>query len=306
METRHVFGNAPELARLFKTTSKNLETFGCFSSPEALTTALEQHGKANFWYDRHENNDSFLGTKTWKQAIDLCRNGWREGAETVAKLRDKINAANPTGPRIVRYDVAGAYPVVARAVAGNPLNMKRIDTARVRRRPVLSLVSDMCASANVYAAYITRRAAAVAAIVDAAEAAGFQCEIVAAFRTDAHNLACHGLVTVKEAGQPVDLPRMAYGLGHAAMFRRQGFGLMTMDRKNKPLGTGLGIPHAIEQRDIFADAGTYVIPGFGQGYTPQVAHFASDDATATKGIAWLIEGLRAQNCPAFPRDREAA
>jgi hypothetical protein len=303
MGTRITYGNAPELARLFLTTHKPTETFGCFTSPESMTSEIENH-KGGFWHESfRKDSDSWSGTKTWAEAIDLCRNGWRDGIEKIAKLREKITAANPIAPRLVRWDVAGAFPSVPRALAGNPLNMRRIDSAQSRRRPILNLITDIAASSSVSADHITRRAACTAAIVDAAEAAGFQCAVITYHRADSHcgKLGAAIVTTVKEPGQPVDLARLAYGLGHAGMLRRHGFAAWGMQPACAPLESVLGRPSALTADLIDQDSGTYIIPGFGRGQTPQVAHFATDDATATKGMAWLVQSLASQGCPAFPQ-----
>jgi len=306
-KTIHTYGDAPELARLLKLPSGRA-SFGCFKSPESLTAILDPMPVEKFWHQggKQSGRESFTGTETWAAAVALARDGWREGAERVARLRDKINAANPTGPRMVRYGVAGAYPVVARAVAGNPMNMRSIDTARIRRRPVVTLISDVCASGNVSKDVITRRAAATAAIVDAVEAAGFSCEVVAFARVKAggkSNFAGHVMVTVKEAGQPVDVARLAYGLGHASMFRRQMFLAFGMDTVNTPLGQCLGYPEAIAPHEV--EPGAFIVPGFGMGKNDKTALFTTDDSTATRGLAWLVAGLAEQGCPAFETERAA-
>lgn len=305
----HVYGDAPELARLFKPSEKTT-AYGCFKSPESLTHLLDPMPTSAFWQGEGKKDDSggFRGTRTWQEAVRLVLDGWPEGVAKIAKLRDKINAESPHGPRLVKYSVAGAYPIVARAVAGNPMSMRQIDSARIRRRPVLSLINDMGASCNVDGEVITRRAACTAAIVDAIETAGFSCEVISMFASSCtynHSgpFRGHAVARVKDAGQPVDVSRLAMGLGHVSFFRRHMFLVIGMDAHNRPVGRNLGYPYPMKPSDL--EPGAYVLPGFGTGETPQVAFFKSDEKAAADGLQWLIEDLRKQGCPAFPKELAA-
>ncbi len=274
-----------------------------WESPEALCAHVETlNNGAQNWNDRAWTaGESFTGSASMAEAIRLCRAGWPAGAARVAALRDKINAANPIGPRVIKWDVAGAVASVPRALAGNPLNMRRIDSAKLRRRPVLTLLSDMSANGGVEANAITNRAAVVAAIVDAIEAKGFSCHVVTFEYSTRDKLGQIVAATVKESDAAADIGRLAFGLGHCSMFRRLSWAAFTCDRFTAPLGQGLGAQTELNIPECNA-RGAYVIRTAGVNERA----FATEEQAATAGLAWLISELQKQNCPAFPVDDRAA
>lgn len=296
-------GNAPSLDSVIPMPAHKRVWLSYWNTPEALAThvATMGNGDSHWHKGAWRTGSTFHGSKDMKEAIKLCRDGWPAGATRAAALRDRINAANPMGPRVVRWDVAGAIASVPRALAGNPLNMRRIDSARLRRRPILTLLSDMCANGGVSADTITNRAAVVAAVVDAIETAGFACEVISFEHSAQGVLSQLVAATVKESSAPADIGRLAFALGHASFFRRLAWAAFTCDRFTNDLGSGLGSATQIDQQAANAQ-GVYILPSVEQS----PSSFATEDSAATNGLAYLIASLRKQDCPAFPRDDSAA
>ena len=297
MPQYRISGDAPDLREIIPEVERDKRSLSFYSSPEALALHIGTINKDSCWYQgawKHDSQVSFYGTASMSDAIIMCRKGWPEGAERVARLRDKINAQNPVGPRLVKYDVAGAYPIVPRAIAGNPMSMRRYDTARLRRKPVMTLLSDMSANANVKQGCITNRAAVVAAIVDVIEAAGYACHVVGFCSTSNPLISCIVAATIKESHQPVDIARLAFGLGHAAMFRRLCWVPLMEDRFTECLGSGLGRSTDIPTNGL-AERGIYVL----DSPNNKSNLYQSEDAAATAGLEHLIQHLAAQGCPAF-------
>lgn len=296
-------GDAPALAEHLPALPHTKQSFALFSSPEAISRYLAGITAADKWanvaWDSAGGDSSWYGTPSMPAAIDLCQNGWKAGTEQVARLRDKINAANPTGPRLIKWDIAGAYPSVPRALAGNPMNMRRMDNAKLRRKPVITLLHQMNGLSHVKAEVFNNKAAAMAAIVDAIESAGFSVELIGVTLSDgssggfAHILA----VTLKSAGQQVDIGSLAFSLGHAGMFRRFVFGVYCADRFNAPLGHGMG--HTVEFPSLPNNA--YMLPSANNCK----AEFDNEQSTIAKGVPFLIKKLSEQGCPAFPQQQAA-
>jgi hypothetical protein len=294
-------GNAPELAALVAPVTQRKAVISCWNTPEALAASCETpHGWGNddgvtLWSGGH---DSWAGG-SMAQAIQLCREGWQEGADKAAKLRDKINAANPVARRMVRFDVAGGVPNIPRALAGNPLNMKRIDMAKARRRPVITLASDVAVNCNVNQEVMQRRAACVTAIVDAIESAGFSCHVVAVARSVAHSGDTSALcvVTLKEASAQADMSRLAYGLGHPTMLRKLGFAAWCADKESKDLGTHLGSARGETITDEMKAAQVYMVKSARNADVERA--FSSDESAVKVGLKLLLDDLTAQGCPAI-------
>lgn len=297
-------GDNASLESVIPTPSQSRVWLSYWSTPEALATyvAAMSPADAGRWHDSAwTNGEHFTGTKDMAHAISLCRDGWADGATRAAKLRDKINAANPMGPRVVKWDVAGAVASVPRALAGNPLNMRRVDSSKLRRKPVLTLLSDMTNSADTNSDAITNRAAVVAAVVDGIEAAGFACEVITFEKSGRDNLTQIVAATVKESGAQADIGRLAFSLGHASFYRRISWAAFTCDDFTSGIGSGLGQCQSVD-RDEANSNGAYILPT-----TMNAAQlFKTEERAATDGLEYLIKALRQQDCPAFPKLDEAA
>ena len=295
MSSQH--GDAPHLAGLFP----NHDFLSMWQSPESFSRHVEALDEKKAWHKTgwKEGNVDFCGTKTWDEAIRIGKEGWEEGARKVKRLQDLILATNPILKKPVQYGIVGAVPSVPRAVAGNPLNMRMQGSVISRRRPVISLISDMSAHCGINKEAICNRAAAVATIIDQIEAAGYACEVLSTACTEGYTSGKYKAVNViisKESHQPVDIKRLSFGLGHVSLFRRMVFADWGSDHKNSgPLGRGLGHTYAFNAKE-YNDKNYYVIPSAEN----RSEFFATDETTAKEGLPYLIQKLQFQGCPAFP------
>jgi hypothetical protein len=299
MKTKEI-GNAPDLAAFLPRNVRDKATGewmvrSLWSNPETFASYIKSLHASDAWCDagwgRGSGDEAFRGTKTMTQALMLAREGWQEGATKVQSLVDRINVAHPMQRRAVRYDVAGAFPCVPRAVAGDPMHMRRLDTVRSRKRPVLTLVSDMSVAAMIEASSLVNRAAVVAAIIDRIENAGFSVEVLALAQTSNYSgqPSVQVGVRLKDAGQPLDLPRLAYGVGHPSMYRRLAFAQWGHEHCLSELGHGLG--HAYPSKPDAFD-GCYLL------LAPDDEHFQTEKRALDKGLPYLMASLREQGCPA--------
>lgn len=286
-------GNAPELNDLIP----GRDWHSCWDSPEAFSKYIASLDKDKAWQDAGwDHGDSFSGTTDMAEALELSRNGWTEGVHRIERLRSGILAAHPVLVKAVRYDLAGSVANVPRAISGNPLNMKALDLSKSRRRPIITLVSNMSANCGVSKDSITNRAAVVAAIIDQIECMGYACEVIATAPTlgykGDHIKVCTS-VMVKASNQMVDIGRLSFGLGHASMFRRMVFADWGIDKRlQSSLGHGLGSASQIE---VDNDKGVYILPSC-EGCS---SLFITEDMAATQGLEFLLAALTKQGCPAF-------
>jgi len=272
--------------------------FGSFwKSPESLGDYLENF-KGKPWADAGFEDDrpDWAGCRTLTEAIELAKTGWKEGVPKVVKIRDTINALNPVAPKAVKYGICGAIPDVPRAISGNIMNMKQMDSAFSKRKPVITLLSSMGANCGTAGAAITNRAAVVAAIVDQVEARGFAVEVIAIATAKSYdgkaNTACTA-VRVKAAGQPVDIGRLAYGVGHVSMFRKLIFASWTAENAASFLSSCLGTTYNLSTKDL-EGKNAYYLPG------PEGTNvFDTEDSACKAGLDYLINNLIDQKCPPF-------
>lgn len=296
-------GNATYLADIVPLVERPTTLACYYSSPASLAEhcAKIDRNAAWFRYPWKDGDRSKTGSADMAEACDMAINGWPKGAERVAAMRDKIAANIPTQKRIARYGVAGAIPDVPRYLAGNPQHMRRVDTAKARTRPVITLISNMTCNFDVNARYLENRAAVVTAIVDAIESAGYAVNLLA-FACGAYSgVSVQTIVNLKESHDAVDIGRLAYGLGHPAMFRRLSWAVWAEDSFCQEIGEGLGSPQDVPNTDL-ASRHIYTIAGL----IGDVSPFRDADTAATIGLQRLVNSLREQGCPAFRDDAMAA
>lgn len=293
-----VIGDAPDINRW----TPGLTYHSTWSSPEAFSRHIRSLDESKAWQDAgwDDGDGGFRGTKTMAEALDLAQEGWKEGGNLVARLRDTISAMHPLAPKPIVYGIVGSTPNVPRAVAGNILNMRTTDLSRSRKRPIITLWSEMSSLCHVDKDAISNRAAVVAAIIDQIESVGFSCEVISSASTDCrwttNSPRMATSVMVKEAGQGADAQRLAFGLGHSAMFRRMVFADWGSDHDNKRIGKGLGSGHPVKKESLLEQK-IYYLPGAGSNEKA----FATEAAAATLGLQYMINILRTQGCPAFPK-----
>lgn len=265
-----------------------------FAGLDELAAAIPDREPSDADNTGWSGSESFTKTASMAEARTLARDGWRDGAERARKLRDGITATIPQAPRLVRYDVAGTVPNVARHLAGNPMTMRRPAPADTAARPILTIVARFSASATVPASTMENQAAAIAAIVDILEGAGFLCEVIAHSRAIGRGTTIGAEIStrLKAPGEPLNLGSMAFGLGHPSMLRRLWFAIVGMDSDLRaPVAKkSMGLPVTEE-------------PTLAAYLTPHVWQ-TNRDATAKQCFVAICDALRAQGCPGIP-DAEA-
>jgi len=301
METKFV-GNAEHLIHLFPPlSSEKYEKYfhSTWNSPESFSEHVKELDGKNAWHDSawSKDDDDFYGTKTLSEAIDLALKGWPEGADKAQKVMDQIIALNPIQLKQVKYGIVGAVPNVPKAVSGNPLNMKIPDLTKASKRPIITLLSDIGAHCGVGSNEFLNRAAVVAALVDRIEAAGYCCDIIGFGVSKSgfwgsDNLVSQVSVLAKNSNQPVDLGRLAYCLGHTAMFRRLMFAEWGGDKFNKGLTHSLG-SHFEHKKELLKEKKIYVLDNAENGL------FSSEKQAISKGLPFFINSLKEQGLDIF-------
>lgn len=297
-QTQVELGDAPQVSRMFTTKDGQPFTYtSSWSSSEKFARHIKSIKKSSAWHPSgwEQGEKQFRGTDTFEEAIQLAEEGWKEGVAKVSALQQKILANNPLLKEPIKYDVVGAVPNVPRAISGDPKNMRAVDLKKSRRRPVITIVANMSASWNVNEQILCNRAAAIAAVVDKIEASGFAVEVVAAGITGTGKFTVCTSITLKESHQPVDIARLAYGLGHSSFFRRLVFADWGGNDFCKPLGHGLGYISDMTRSPDCEDQGMLILPCANTG----MRHFKDDERTEKDGVDFIIEVLKSQGCPAF-------
>jgi hypothetical protein len=245
---------------------------------------LHPHG----WYNHRAADPNWMGA-TFDGARRMARDGWQEGARTAARLRDGLTPEAPQAPRVRRFDVAGQVPDVRRALAGNPMAMRRTQVDDSKRRPVVSMLMSAGVNAMTSCAEMGANVAAAAAVIDAMESAGYRCDVLSVARFGKSNgFGTECAVRVKPPEAPVNLATLAFALGHTAMLRALIFPLAFADERARDISTTHGSRVTIPGD---ADRQIFAIPSAAETGT------GTDERAAFRAI---VRALRNQGCPGIP------
>jgi hypothetical protein len=177
-----------------------------------------------------EGSAEYLGTKTWDEAMNLSRYGWKEGLQKMRPYLASLEKAIMSkvhDERTMAYDVTGECPDVAAFVQGIPEHMISYQSVAGRGK-VVKIVYNAATSSGVATSVQFRRGAVACALADAIEKAGMRAEIivgVSAGRKITRDLLC----MIKRADEPLNLERLAYFFGNASFERRLEYRSMEVE-----------------------------------------------------------------------------
>ena len=298
-------GDAPHITRLLGENIERKTFLSSHSSPEKFARYLQEFTSEDCW--RGEDNvykscrEDFTGVKHIREAFDMAIYGWKDGGETIEKARSFINALNPIRPQLVRYGIAGTTPNVPRAIAGNILNMRLPDKKPSKKNKTITIVYNMCEAWMANKDNICNKAAVTAALVDEIEAKGFSVEVIATAATGNTRMRAVTRCCVKESHHPVDINRLAFSLGHSAMFRGMMFASWESDHFCSDLGYGLGIVSTTQPTVELCEKQIYTITSGHYDNPLKIDMFDTVDLAAGPGLQAMIKQLRKQGCPAFTK-----
>lgn len=220
-----------------------------FGSLYELTRYLETTPKV--WRgNAARDNRSTLGWDLghgYDGALQRARDGWEEGVRNI----DALVTAVPLESHVtLGYSVAGDFPDVPRAVAGDPFNMVRRGRDRTPKA-IITIAVNIRISAAISAKSMTNYGAALVALVDRLETRGVRVELLGLCATNRHDHIDWNRWaiswTIKHAEDPLDLSAVAFSLAHPGMFRRLGFAVMERSPK---MDYGYGIDGGISADDF--------------------------------------------------------
>ena len=168
---------------------------------------------------------------TWEEAINYARYGWAKGRKLFVKeLGIKADRDAQGVAPMRRLGVAGFAPHIPNAIAGVPNSMVGKGEDLVGGKRVVRLLASFSFSAGVSTKEITNRGVAIANAVHELEGNGYSVELIANQTVNgygggdkAKTMAIN--VTVKTAGESLNIDRVAYAMAHPSMLRRIGLSI---------------------------------------------------------------------------------
>lgn len=241
----------------------------------------EDHAVKGFYGD---------GAETFDDAIALARAGWPDGAARIRAFADPIMSRVTSIIERDEYvwDREGVDFDVAAVLSGDPDHWLRHEThlAAGPGRRIIKVVVSGAFSWTVPAANIQRRGAAICALAECLDVAGYAAEIelVNDCGTSCDSTGRHHQIraTLKRPDQPLDMPALAVALTHPLAHRRLYF--TTLEQSAFVSGwsrTGYGRPS-----NPTDDRGDVFLPTM-IGNPPEW----SSDGRARE---WVVDQLKAQ------------
>ena len=254
------------------------------------------------WSDQREGSREsitgdkhFTGTRSMEEALKLVRYGWEEGLERINKFKTALeNALTGLIPILeTHFDVVGDWLDVGRFVTGEPEVFGELVDSGLRREAttprIINVVANIAASASIDTETIMTRGAAMCALVDLLEKRNYRVQIDLVHAVEGHRTDKRWLwesrTRVKEAGEMLQLDKLAFLMAHPSSLRRLGFAMQ--EHSNDEWRTVMGV----------SDKGYgYGMPceTFNQGdlYMPQI--LSSRDWDTDVAIAWIKAMLKKQ------------
>jgi len=247
------------------------------------------YGFAGSPVSKNHGNESWAGTKTFGESLDLARKGWSEGLETIKAMSEEIwkVVGQEIKKQTFQYDVCGDVVDVDRYLSGEPENMIQFtEEQAVGHGKIIKIWVNTVASVGVTKETMFYRGAAVVALVDALEKLGFSCEVstidAISERWSGDKNVLRYNVLLRGAGEALDLDRLAFALANASWLRRLIFSAMEQESPalRRMFGIGMGTyGNPEEARGATNDDHGMDVPSLRYG----AHHFESQDA-ATKWV----------------------
>lgn len=228
--------------------SKNPLSFFGFSTLSEMVKFIEKIPARFQEVGWEKSGGDWYGTRDMKQALEIARNGWSDGVKKAAELLEYLNLENAVERRR-KYSVAGGYVNVGRMLSGNPAHM--VKRPKQDGRQTITLFVENTASAYIKAEMLTIRAAVVAAFADILEMRGYSCQIVSVTTQARMNdlPGAQTAVTLKHAGEKLNLDDLVFALGHPSFLRRFNFACVSQAVECREIWNSQGMPRSAFGKD---------------------------------------------------------
>lgn len=204
-----------------------VKNIGYFDSIDEYINYLET--ETSYDADRDDSSitgsESFTGTRSFAEAIDLCKYGDEALRSKIYEQTlkfDDIDTVNKIKNSTVN-DVVGFMPNVPNYIIGIPTNMIRDNRTTIKSK-IVNVYINLSASAHVSADKIKTNASKYVAAINKLEEEGYRCNIYCGNMATKYNNCKYGvIVKIKSDKEPMNLAKMAFPLCHPSMLRRLSF-----------------------------------------------------------------------------------
>ena len=195
-----------------------------------------------------KNGFSFTGTNSFDEAVELLKNGYKEGSSRLQKrLKAEETKMELVTKRKTVYGVQGYQPCVPLYLNGVPTNMITTVNKPVKLKVVV-LNKDVSYNVSFTKEEIEEESVKAFRIIKKLESQGYRCELnivlgtsEPSFREKPRAFSCR--VRIKSADERLNISKMAFALIHPSMLRRLYFRFIEVyPEVTKPFVSGYGSP----------------------------------------------------------------
>lgn len=262
----------------------HLEFTGIWDLIEFVKTHAPKYEPMGYFSSRKPADRFFHAGATWEDTLKLAINGWPEGVEQIRKYTEVLEQKLGSSLKIDEYfyDVTGQDFDLDRVLIGEPeawLNTEQVEVQAPALHN-LKLVFNFSTSAGVDSEYIQRRGAAIVALISLLQKTRRSVEVVAGAKSMNRQTGQFFSmnVTIKKAGDSLDLDKLAFALIHPCFQRRLYFGVQEAAWEQLPVGYGK-IIDLEDKGDIYIG-----------GMNSSTHEFKSNESTEQ----WILEELKKQ------------
>lgn len=181
------------------------------------------------------HGDGWYGTRTFEDALDLAKTGWKGPRAEVNRLADEVH------DHIQRYimpnfnpvfDVSGGTVDIDRFLMGEPENMieqELMPTAKHGK--VVRLIVASSVHCGITQETINKRGAAIIGLIEALAMAQHTLEIWRHDGTSSGKYSWQCVTLLKRPEDALDIDSLMFGLAHPSMFRRIIFSAMEQETR---------------------------------------------------------------------------
>jgi hypothetical protein len=214
-----------------------------------------------------QGDTEWTGTYGPAENLALMTHGWPEGTQRIVAGVSALTAAQDDFAPQWAMDACGAFPDVGAYLAGEVEHMHSPDMEQAAP-PILRLFVPGAVASEIHTWQIENFGIALLTLIDSLERDGRQIELVwqmsaactkpsrkgSKKRVFTGQPPCCVQVTLKHAGEHMDLDRLAYAIAHPSMLRRSSFAVMEQFFEFSALGDSFGSPMDYPEEAKDADA----------------------------------------------------
>lgn len=221
------------------------------SMNEFYTYLCETPFNEAFRWNNHssvETSESFSGTKSFEEAVDLMKNGWQDMSQRLTQtLKAKQSQMQMVQRRKMVNDVAGFQPIVPLYLAGAPNNMVSQKMVPVKQK-VINITKSVSYACFVEKEQIIEESIKALQVVKKIEAMGYRVNLNIAIGTLESDREIYAKVRIKSANEKLNISKTAFPLVHPSMLRRLYFRFVEVyPEVTRSFVHGYGRPASTEQ-----------------------------------------------------------